>query len=220
VCRCRPRVARSCACATGAALRAASLVDKSLWASAAAVLDASEPNVQVAGAPAHGSLSQDWTARLALGALKAFMSLTEVPARVPERNRNLRIIPTTSATTAGGAYLAVLIEPSRPTPRYDISLLRNRASNFNGTAIPLHTDCVTLLRSTAAEPSCVRCKQCARPSDADAIERVCAADRAITELACRLHFRSSFNCGTTIDVAELRICEGDAGVERQSASML
>jgi hypothetical protein len=63
--------------------------------------------------------------------------------------------------------LAVLTECSKSTPSYDISLLRNRASNLSGTAIPLHTDCVTLHRSTAAEPSCVRCKQCARPRDTD-----------------------------------------------------
>jgi hypothetical protein len=41
--------------------------------------------------------SRDSTGRLALEALKAFMSLTEAPARVRARNRNLRILPTTCA---------------------------------------------------------------------------------------------------------------------------
>jgi hypothetical protein len=41
--------------------------------------------------------SRDSIGRLALGALKAFMSLIEAPARAPERNRNLRVIPTTCA---------------------------------------------------------------------------------------------------------------------------
>jgi hypothetical protein len=50
--------------------------------------------------------SRDSTGRLALGALKAFMSLIEAPARVPERNRNLRIIPTTCAPADGRAFIS------------------------------------------------------------------------------------------------------------------
>ena len=45
------------------------------------VLDASEPNVQVGAAPPHGSLFTGLDGRQpALGALKAFKSLTEAPA--------------------------------------------------------------------------------------------------------------------------------------------
>ena len=61
-------------------------------------------------------------------------------------------------------YLAVLIERPTSTPRYDISLLQNRASHVSGPAIPLHPDYSPMHRSTAAEPSCARCKQCARPA--------------------------------------------------------
>src|SRR6266568_4504387 len=38
-------------------------------------------------------------------------------------------------------------------PRYDISLIRNRASHVNGHALRAHADCSPLRRSTAAEPS-------------------------------------------------------------------
>ena len=61
-------------------------------------------------------------------------------------------------------YLAVQFERSKSTPRYDILLLRNRAPPSGGPAIPPHADCSTLRRSTAAEPSCARCKTCARPA--------------------------------------------------------
>jgi hypothetical protein len=59
-------------------------------------------------------------------------------------------------------YLAVQIKRSKSTLRYDISLRRNRAPHVNGPAIPLHANWLPLHRSTAAEPSCTRCKQCAR----------------------------------------------------------
>jgi hypothetical protein len=53
---CRPWSGRSRAGAAGPASRAVSLADEGLRAPAAAVLNVSEPNVQVGGAPVHGSL--------------------------------------------------------------------------------------------------------------------------------------------------------------------
>src|SRR5258705_8258839 len=52
--------------------------------------------------------------------------------------------------------LAVLIERSKPAPRYDISLLRNRASHVSALAIHAHAHCSRLDRSTTAEPSRAR----------------------------------------------------------------
>src|SRR5258708_6064732 len=96
--------------------------------------------------------SRDSTGQPPLGALKVFMSLTQAPARVPKRTRNLRIIPTTCARPRRRFYLAVQIERSKPTPRYDISRLRNRASHVSAHAIHAHADCSPLHRSTMAEP--------------------------------------------------------------------
>ena len=59
-------------------------------------------------------------------------------------------------------YLAVQIKHSTPTLHDDISLRRNRSSHVSAYAIPPHADCSPLHRSTAAELSCARCKQCAR----------------------------------------------------------
>lgn len=50
-------------------------------------------------------------------------------------------------------YLAVLIERPTSTPRYDISLLRNRAPHVSAHAIHAHAGCSPVRRSTAAEPS-------------------------------------------------------------------
>jgi len=107
--------------------------------------------------------------------------------------------------------LAVQIERSTSTLRYDISLLRNRASHVSAHAIHAHADCSPLHPSTTAEPSCVRCKQSAQPATRMTIGRQCMR-RPPPDLlgwACRFHFRSSFNCGSTTDVAELRICAID-----------
>src|SRR6266849_2419745 len=64
-------------------------------------------------------------------------------------------------------YLAVQIDPPTSTPRYDISLLRNRASHVSAHAIPLRADRSSLRRSRAAEPSCARCKTVRSANDAD-----------------------------------------------------
>jgi hypothetical protein len=52
--------------------------------------------------------------------------------------------------------LAVLIERLTSTPRYDISLLGNRASHVGAYAIRAHADCSRLDWSTTAEPSRAR----------------------------------------------------------------
>jgi len=105
-------------------------------------------------------------------------------------------------------YLAVLVGRPRSTLRYDISLLRNHASHVSGPAVPPYAGCSPLQRSTAAEPSCTRCKQCARPAMRMAIGRHCVRRRPhdLRILGCRLHFRCSFNSGSITDVATLRIC--------------
>ena len=58
-------------------------------------------------------------------------------------------------------FLAVLIEHLSPTPRYDISLRRNRASNIRGPAVPPRVDRWPMPRLVTAEPSCARCRECA-----------------------------------------------------------
>jgi DNA-binding transcriptional LysR family regulator len=70
-------------------------------------------------------------------------------------------------------YLAVQIERPTSTRRYDISLLRNRASHVSAHAIPLNADRSPLCRSRAAEPSCARCKTCARSAMRMTIGRHC-----------------------------------------------
>jgi hypothetical protein len=67
---------------------------------------------------------------------------------------------------------------------------------------------LTAYRSTTAEPSCARCKQSARPATRMTIGRYCMRrpPHDLLSWACRFHFRSSSNCGSTTDVAELRIC--------------
>ena len=119
-------------------------------------------------------------------------------------------------------YLAILIERSKPTPRYDISLLRNRASNLGGTAIPLQADCETLRRSTTAEPSCVRCKKCAGLAMRMTIRQNCMRrpPRDLLSWACRFHLRSSFNCGIERTSQNFEFVQGDTGAERQSAPMV
>jgi hypothetical protein len=117
--------------------------------------------------------------------------------------------------------LAVLAERSKLTPRYAVCLLRNRASNLSGTAIPLHADCATLHRSTAAEPSCVRCKRCARPGDADDNRTALygGPPRDLPSWARRLHFRSLI-AEVQRTLQNFELVQGDTGAERQSASML
>jgi len=50
-------------------------------------------------------------------------------------------------------FLAVLIEHLSSTPRYDISLRRNCASNIRGPAVPPRVDRWPMLRLVTAEPS-------------------------------------------------------------------
>jgi hypothetical protein len=64
-------------------------------------------------------------------------------------------------------YLAVQIERPTSTPRYDISLLRNRASYVSEHALRAHAVAYRMHRSKAAKPSCARCKACARPAMLD-----------------------------------------------------
>jgi hypothetical protein len=92
--------------------------------------------------------------------------------------------------------LAVQIERSKSTPRYDISLLRNRASHVSAHAIHAHADWSLRHRSTTAEPSCAGCKQSARRATRMTIGRHCMHHRPLDLLsrACRFYFRSSFNC--------------------------
>jgi hypothetical protein len=149
------------------------------------------------------------TGRLALRALKAFMSLSKAPAgsvtqcppKLNSHNHNQH---------AGRPCfsLAVLIERPTSTPRYDISRLRNQASHVSAHAIHGHVDGSSLHRSTTAEPSCTRCKQSARPATRMTIGRHCMRrpPHDLLSWACRFRFRSSFDCGSTTDVAELRIC--------------
>jgi len=105
-------------------------------------------------------------------------------------------------------YLAVLIERSKPAPRYDISLRRNRALRVNGPAFPPHADWSPLHRSTAAEPSCARCKRCTRPATRMTIGRHYKRrpSQDLLIWGCRFHFRLSFNSGSISDIAALRIC--------------
>jgi hypothetical protein len=153
--------------------------------------------------------SRDLTGQPALGALKAFMSLSEAPAgsfaqcplNVNSHNHNQH---------AGRPCfsLAVQIERSTSTPRYDISRLRNRASHVSARAIPPHADCSSPRWPTVTEPSCARCKQSARPAARMTIGRHCMRrpPHDLLGWACRFHFRSSFNCGRIADVAEFLIC--------------
>jgi hypothetical protein len=94
---------------------------------------------------------------------------------VPEGAQKLKTPQPHAPSRRRCFYLAVLIERSKFTLRYDISLLRNRASHVHRPAILPHADCSTLRRSTAAEPSCARCKQCARPATRMTIGRHCVA---------------------------------------------
>ena len=63
--------------------------------------------------------------------------------------------------------LAVQIERSTSTLRYDIYRLRNRASRVSEHAIHAHAECSPLHQSTTAEPSCARCKKKRSAGDAD-----------------------------------------------------
>jgi|SRR5450631_369205 hypothetical protein len=64
-------------------------------------------------------------------------------------------------------FLAVLIERLPSTPRYDISLRRNRASNIRWPAVPPRVDRWPMPRLVTAEPSCARCRECGWTRDAD-----------------------------------------------------
>jgi hypothetical protein len=131
----------------------------------------------------------------ALGALKAFMLLTEAPAgyftqcllNFNSHNHNQH---------AGRPCfsLAVQIERSMSTPRYDISRLQNIASHVSPHAIHARAHCSPRHRSTTAEPPCARCKQSARPATRMTIGRHCMRrpPHDLLSWACRSHFRSSF----------------------------
>jgi hypothetical protein len=153
--------------------------------------------------------SRDSTGRLALEALKTFMSLTEAPAgsftRCP---LNLNSHNHNQHAGRPCFSLAVQIEPSTSTPRYDIFRLRKRGSHVSAHAIHAHVDCSPLHRSTTAEPSCARCKQSARPAKRMTMGRHCMRrpPNDLLSWACRSHFGSSFNCGRITDVAELCSC--------------
>ena len=96
--------------------------------------------------------SSSWmysTGRLALGALKAFMLLTEAPAG--SFTRCLLNLNSHNHNQHAGRpcfSLAVLIERSTSTPRYDIVRLRNRASHVSADAIHAHVEGSSLHRST------------------------------------------------------------------------
>jgi hypothetical protein len=115
--------------------------------------------------------------------------------------------------------LAVLIGRPRSTLRYDISRFRTFASHVSVHAIHAHVDCSPLHRSMTTEPSCARCKQSARQATRMTIGPHCMRRQPhdLLGLACRFHFRSSFNCGGTTDGAELRTCA--KGGSRHSRSI-
>ena len=108
--------------------------------------------------------------------------------------------------------LAVFIERLTCAPRYDISLRRNRASHVSPHTIHVHADCSLMRRLVAAELSCARCKQCARPTTRMTIGRHCAR-RPLHDLlifGCGSHVRSSFNSRTRVghpDMSEKPISE-------------
>jgi hypothetical protein len=128
--------------------------------------------------------------------------------------------PTTTISTPGRPCfsLAVQVERSTSTLRYDISRLRNSASHVSAHAIHAHADCSPMHRSTAAEPSCARCKQSARPATPMTIGPHCMRRQPhdLLSWAYQFHFRSSFNCGGTTDGAELRTCARTGSDDRYS----
>jgi hypothetical protein len=139
------------------ASRATSSAGEGLRAPAAAVLDASEPNDQGRRRSFSRIIGQP-----ALEALKAFMLLTEAPAASTTRcPPNLNSHNHNQHAGRPCFSLAVLIEHLSSTPRYDISLRRNRASNIRGPAVPPRVDRWPMPRLVTAEPSCARCRECA-----------------------------------------------------------
>jgi hypothetical protein len=111
---------------------------------------------------------RDSTGQLALGALKAFMLLTDAPAASSTRcPPNLNSHNHNQHAGRPCFSLAFQIERSTPTLRYDISRLRNSASHVSAHAIHAHADCSSLHRSTMTEPSGSRCKTERSASDAD-----------------------------------------------------
>jgi hypothetical protein len=137
----------------------------------------------------------------------------EAPASDFPRGRVTSTPTTTISTPAGRAFPLPskssnrAIEPSTSTLRYDISRLQNCASHASAYAIDAHADCSLLHRSATAEPSCGRCQQSALPATRMTIGRYCMRRRPhdLPSWASQFHFRSSFSCGSTTDVAELRI---------------
>jgi hypothetical protein len=158
-----PGGGRSCASAAGPALRAASLADEGLGRPLPLCWMRPSRMFRSAALLLTDHSSRDSTGRLALEALKTFMSLTEAPAgsftRCP---LNLNSHNHNQHAGRPCFSLAVQIERSTSTLRYDISGLRNRSSHVSVHAILAHTDCPPLHRSTAVEPSGARCKQRAR----------------------------------------------------------
>jgi hypothetical protein len=109
--------------------------------------------------------SWDSTGQPAPGALKAFMLLTEAPAgSFTQCPLNLNSHNHNQHAGRPCFSLAVPIERSTSTLRYDISRLRDRASHVSAHAIHAHAEGSSLHRSTTAEPSCACCKQSVRPA--------------------------------------------------------
>ena len=151
---------------------------------------------------------RDSTEQPALGTLKAFMLLTEATAGSSTRcPSNLNSHNHNQHAGRPCFSLAIQIERLTSTPHYDISRNRNRASYVSAHTIHAHADCSPQHRSTTAEPTYARCKQSARPAKRMTIGRHCMRRPAYNLLswACRFHFRSSLNRGSTTDVAELCI---------------
>jgi hypothetical protein len=172
------------------------------------MLDASEPNDQVGGAPSRGSLPTGPDRAAGSRGIEsihvvdrsASRSSTRCPPNLNSHNHNQH---------AGRPCfsLAIQIERSTSTLRYDISRLRNSASHVSSHAIHVYADCSPLHRSMTAEPSRERCKQSARQAMPMTIGRHCKRrpPHDLRIRGCRFYFGSSFNCGSTTDVAELRI---------------
>jgi hypothetical protein len=117
---------------------------------------------------------RDSTGQPALRALKAFMLLTEAPAGSSTRcPPNLNSHNHNQHAGRPCFSLAIQIKRSTSTLRYDISLLRNRASHCSAHAIHVHATCSPLHRSTTAAPTRARSKQSARPATRMTIGRHC-----------------------------------------------
>src|SRR5258705_11109232 len=103
--------------------------------------------------------------------------------------------------------LAVLIEHPTSTPRYDISRLRKCASHLSAHAIHAHADCSPLHRNdgrTVVRP--LQTERSVGDADDNRTALYAPPTARFTELDLSVSLSIFINCGSTTDVAELRIC--------------